>query len=101
MTDQRANSASRANSAQPAQVGSAGVPLVAQAFTAGQVAAGSGPLLSATDVRVSFTVGTSLAARIRHEQRLLRAVDGVDIEINRGEALALVGESGSGKSTLA
>ncbi len=59
------------------------------------------PLLSARDVSVSFQVGSRLAARLRGEERLLRAVDGVDLEIRRGEALALVGESGSGKSTFA
>jgi peptide/nickel transport system ATP-binding protein len=58
-------------------------------------------LLGARGVSVYFPVGSQLAARVRHEERLLRAVDGVDLAVGRGEALALVGESGSGKSTLA
>ena len=65
------------------------------------LAGGTSPLLAVTDLAVSFPVGSALAARIRHESRLLHAVDGVDLRIERGEALALVGESGSGKSTIA
>src|SRR4051812_3966175 len=37
----------------------------------------------------------------RSGRRTLRAVDGVDFDIRRGETLSLVGESGCGKSTVA
>jgi oligopeptide transport system ATP-binding protein len=60
------------------------------------VSATEEPLLAATSVSVSFAVGGTPGRR-----RLLRAVDGVDVSVRRGEVLGIVGESGSGKSTLA
>jgi oligopeptide/dipeptide ABC transporter ATP-binding protein len=55
------------------------------------------PLLSVEGLRVAFPVGRGgLFAR----SRMLTAVDGVDLVLAPGEALALVGESGCGKTTL-
>ncbi len=44
---------------------------------------------------------TGLRHTYRSRSRTTIALDGVDLEVGRGEILGLVGESGSGKSTLA
>jgi peptide/nickel transport system ATP-binding protein len=55
-------------------------------------------ILAVDDLAVHFPVGGGLLSGPR---RLLRAVDGVDFQLKRGECLSVVGESGCGKTTLA
>jgi oligopeptide/dipeptide ABC transporter ATP-binding protein len=44
--------------------------------------------------------GLKVHYRARHGKRPVRAVDGVSLDVRRGEAFGLIGESGSGKSTI-
>ena len=55
-------------------------------------------VLEVRDVAVHFALGGGLLGGHR---RLLRAVDGIDLQLRRGECLSIVGESGCGKTTLA
>jgi len=56
-------------------------------------------LLRVTDVKKHFPVQS--AAVFRRTNDFVHAVDGVSLELRRGETLGLVGETGCGKSTLA
>jgi peptide/nickel transport system ATP-binding protein len=62
----------------------------------------STPLLSLKDLQQHYTLETNLLDRwlSGKQNQTIKAVDGVNLQIYKGEILGLVGESGCGKSTL-
>ncbi|MDX1687350.1 MAG: ABC transporter ATP-binding protein [Candidatus Promineifilaceae bacterium] len=62
---------------------------------------GGEEVIETVDLRTHFSDHVGFLGQVLGQDRgVVRALDGIDLTIRRGETLALVGESGSGKTTF-
>ncbi len=61
----------------------------------------SSPILRVTELKQHYSIEPNFIERLfKGESQTIKAVDGINLELYKGEILGLVGESGCGKSTL-
>ncbi|MFB6173317.1 MAG: ABC transporter ATP-binding protein [Halobacteriales archaeon] len=58
------------------------------------------PVVSLEDLEVHFEESSGIIEGLRGDPTIVRAVDGVNLDIGERDVVALVGESGCGKTTL-